>query len=96
MPSRCVINTVGKDPFVGKTTEVVYKAKEGTWTFQGFTNAVIKTTYKPNDYSKTEQVSDAVVTKPPAVNYQNNKCNFPNRGVGKPYQCGSAAGKTLL
>lgn len=60
---QTIINTVGKDPFVGKTTEVVYKAKEGTWTFQGFTNAVIKTTYKPNDYSKTEQVSDAVIAK---------------------------------
>ncbi|HEY8896940.1 MAG TPA: TIM-barrel domain-containing protein [Niastella sp.] len=60
---QTIINTVGKDPFVGKTTEVVYKAKEGTWTFQGFNNAVIKTTYKPNDYSKTEQVSDAVIAK---------------------------------
>src|ERR1044072_7973733 len=58
-----IINTVGKDPFVGKTTEVVYKAKEGTWTFVGFNNAVIKITYKPNDYSKTEQVSDAVIAK---------------------------------
>jgi oligosaccharide 4-alpha-D-glucosyltransferase len=65
---QAIINTVGKDPFVGKTTEVVYKAKEGTWTFQGFNNSVIKTTYKPNDYSKTEQVSDAVIAKPPSVN----------------------------
>lgn len=64
---QTIINTVGKDPFVGKTTEVVYKAKEGTWTFQGFSNAVIKTTYKPNDYSKTEQISDAVIAKAPAV-----------------------------
>jgi oligosaccharide 4-alpha-D-glucosyltransferase len=60
---QTIINTVGKDPFVGKTTEVVYKAKEGTWTFTGFNNAVIKTTYKPNDYNKTEQVSDAVIIK---------------------------------
>lgn len=64
---QVTINTVGKDPFVGKTTEVIYKGKEGTWTFQGFNNAVIKTTYKPNDYSKTEQVTDAVIAKPPAV-----------------------------
>ena len=64
---QVIVNTVGKDPVVQKTTEVVYKAKEGTWTFQGFNNAVIKTTYKPNDYSKTEQVSDAVIAKPPAV-----------------------------
>jgi oligosaccharide 4-alpha-D-glucosyltransferase len=64
---QVIVNTVGKDPVVQKTTEVVYKAKEGTWTFQGFNNAVIKTTYKPNDYSKTEHVSDAVIAKPPAV-----------------------------
>ncbi len=64
---QVTINTVGKDPFVGKTTEVIYKGKEGTWIFQGFNNAVIKTTYKPNDYSKTEQVTDAVIAKPPAV-----------------------------
>lgn len=64
---QVIVNTVGKDPLVGKTTEVVYKAKEGTWTFQGYNNAVIKTTYKPADYSKTEQVSDAVIAKPPAI-----------------------------
>ncbi|MFL5745474.1 MAG: TIM-barrel domain-containing protein [Niastella sp.] len=64
---QVIVNTVGKDPFVGKTTEVVYKAKEGTWTFQGFNNAVIKTTYKPADYSRNEQISDAVTVKPPAV-----------------------------
>ncbi len=64
---QAIINTVGKDPFVGKTTEVVYKAKEGTWTFQGFNNTVIKTTYKPADYNRTEQVSDAVIAKPAAV-----------------------------
>ncbi len=64
---QAIINTVGKDPFVGKTTEVIYKAKEGTWTFQGFNNTVIRTTYKPADYNKNEQVSDAVIAKPPAV-----------------------------
>jgi len=64
---QVIVNTVGKDPFVGKTTEVVYKAKEGTWTFQGFNNAVIKSTYKPNGYPRGEQVSDAVTAKPPAV-----------------------------
>jgi oligosaccharide 4-alpha-D-glucosyltransferase len=64
---QVIVNTVGKDPFVGKTTEVVYKTKEGIWTFQGYNNAVIKTTYKPFDYNKNEQVSDAVITKPPVV-----------------------------
>jgi oligosaccharide 4-alpha-D-glucosyltransferase len=64
---QVIVNTVGKDPFVGKTTEVVYKAKEGTWTFQGFNNTVIKTTYKPADYNKIEQISDAVTAKPPVV-----------------------------
>lgn len=64
---QAIINTVGKDPFVGKTTAVIYKAKEGTWTFQGFNNTVIKTTYKPAGYNKNEQVSDAVIAKPPAV-----------------------------
>jgi oligosaccharide 4-alpha-D-glucosyltransferase len=64
---QVIINTVGKDPFVGKTTEVIYRTKEGIWTFQGFNNTVIKTTYKPYDYNKAEQVSDAVIAKPPAV-----------------------------
>ena len=64
---QVIINTVGKDPLVGKTTEVIYKAKEGTWTFQGFNNTVIKTTFKPSDYSKNEQISDAVIAKPPAI-----------------------------
>lgn len=61
------VNTVGKDPFNGKSTEVTYKTKDGEWTFQSFTQAVIKTTYKPADYSKTEQVSDAAIAKPAAL-----------------------------
>lgn len=64
---QVIVNTVGKDPLTGKTTEVVYKGKEGTWTFQGFNNTVIKTTYRPADYTKNEQISDAVIAKPPAV-----------------------------
>jgi oligosaccharide 4-alpha-D-glucosyltransferase len=64
---QVVVNTVGKDPVVGKTTEVVYKTKDGIWTFQGYNNAVIKTNYKPLDYVRNQQVSDAVINKPPAV-----------------------------
>jgi oligosaccharide 4-alpha-D-glucosyltransferase len=64
---KVTVNTVGKDPFNGKATEVVYKVKDGEWTFQSFTNAVIKTTFKPADYARNEQVSDAVFLKPPAV-----------------------------
>src|SRR5690242_6391792 len=58
------ISTVGKDPFNGKLTEITFKGKEGLWTFQPFGNNIIKTTYKPAGYTKTEQVSDAVITKP--------------------------------
>ena len=65
---QVIVNTVGKDPFVGKSNEVTYKAKEGVWTFQGFSNTVIKATYKPADYSKNEQVSDAVIAKILPVN----------------------------
>jgi len=60
--------SVGKDPLVGKSTEVTYKTKEGWWTFQSFTQAIIKTTFKPGDYNKFEQVSDAVIAKPAALN----------------------------
>jgi oligosaccharide 4-alpha-D-glucosyltransferase len=65
---QAIVNTVGKDPLVAKTTEVIYKAKEGAWTFQGFNNTVIRATFKPADYSKNEQVSDAVIAKPVPVN----------------------------
>lgn len=61
------VASVGKDPLVGKSTEVNYKTKEGEWTFQSFTQAVIKTTYKPADYTKNEQVSDAAIGKPAAL-----------------------------
>jgi oligosaccharide 4-alpha-D-glucosyltransferase len=64
---QVTINTVGKDPFTGKALETVYKGKEGTWYFQSYNNSVIKTTYRPADYTKYEQVTDAVVNKPPAV-----------------------------
>jgi oligosaccharide 4-alpha-D-glucosyltransferase len=61
------VRSVGKDPLVGKSTEVNYKTREGEWTFQSYTQAIIKTTYKPGDYAKTEQVSDAVIAKPAAL-----------------------------
>ena len=58
------VRSAGKDPLVGKASAVTYKVKEGDWTFQSFTQAIIKTTFKPGDYAKTEQVSDAVIAKP--------------------------------
>lgn len=65
---KVIVNTVGKDPFNGKADEVVYKAKEGEWTFQSYTFPVIKATYRPTGYTRGEQVSDAVIAKPPAIN----------------------------
>lgn len=65
---QIVVNTLGKDPFTGKASEVVYKTKDGEWSFQSFTNAVIKTTFRPAGYAKGEQVSDAVIVKPPVLN----------------------------
>lgn len=64
---KVIVNTVGKDPFSGKATEIVYKAKEGEWTFQSYTNTVIKTTYRPAGYTRQEQVSDAVIATPQAL-----------------------------
>jgi oligosaccharide 4-alpha-D-glucosyltransferase len=61
---QVVVNTVGKDPFNGKASQVLYKAKEGEWTFQGFAVPVVKATFKPTGYTRNEQVSDAVIAKP--------------------------------
>jgi len=61
---QVVVNTVGKDPFNGKASEVVYKAKDGQWTFQSFARTIIKTTFRPADYTRGEQVSDAVIAQP--------------------------------
>lgn len=65
------IASAGKDPLTpltGKSTEVTYKTKEGWWTFSSVGPAAIKTTFKPGDYNKFEQVSDAVIAKPAALN----------------------------
>lgn len=61
---KVVVNTVGKDPFNGKANEIVYKLKDGEWTFQPFTNLSVKTTFRPADYTRGEQISDAVIAKP--------------------------------
>lgn len=66
--AQLTVNTVGKEPTVGKSTWVGYKAKEGEWIFQSFTQAIIKTTYKPADYKTGEQISDAVIAKPASLN----------------------------
>ncbi|WP_320052651.1 TIM-barrel domain-containing protein [uncultured Acetobacteroides sp.] len=41
--------------------------KEGRWTFQSMGNGIVKATYLPNGYSRTQQISDAVTTKPQKV-----------------------------
>src|SRR6478735_1394168 len=64
---RIDVNAVAKDPFNGKASEFVYKAKEGIYTFQSYGPAIIKTTFRPNGYTKFEQVSDAVLAKPQDV-----------------------------
>jgi oligosaccharide 4-alpha-D-glucosyltransferase len=61
---KVIVNTVGKDPFNGKADEIVYKAKEGEWTFQSYSFPAIKATYRPTGYTWGEQVSDAVIAKP--------------------------------
>lgn len=61
------VASAGKDPLIAKANEVIHRTKEGEWTFQPFTQTVIKTTYKPGDYTKNEQVSDAVVAEPAAL-----------------------------
>lgn len=65
---KVIVNTVGKDPYNGKADEVVYKAKDGEWTFQSYSFPVIKATYRPAGYTRGEQVSDAVITKPQSIN----------------------------
>jgi oligosaccharide 4-alpha-D-glucosyltransferase len=64
---KVLVSSVGKDPFNDKAAEVVYKSKEGEWTFQSYTNTIIKTTFRPADYTNGEQVSDAVINKPPVL-----------------------------
>src|SRR4249919_1790335 len=61
---RIDVNSITKDAFNGKASEFVYKAKEGIYTFQSYGPAIIKTTFRPNGYTKFEQVSDAVMAKP--------------------------------
>lgn len=64
---KVAVSAVGKDPFNGKTDQVTHTTKEGEWTFQAFTVPVIKTTYRPAGYTRGEQVSDAVIAKPPSI-----------------------------
>lgn len=61
------VNTVGKDPFTGKATEIVYKAADGEWTFYPFSSAVVKVSFRPADYTRNEQVSGAVIATPQAL-----------------------------
>lgn len=68
LAQKVTVNTVGKDPFNGKAEEVIYKAKEGEWTFQSYSFPVIKVTYRPNGYTRGEQASDAAIAKMQAVN----------------------------
>jgi len=61
------VNSITKDAFNGPATEFVYKAKEGVYTFRSYGAAIVKTSFKPNGYTKNEQVTDAVIAKPQTV-----------------------------
>jgi oligosaccharide 4-alpha-D-glucosyltransferase len=61
---QVIVNNVGKDPFNGKATEVVFKGKDGQWVFQPYSNLVIKSTYRPADYNRNELMSNAVINTP--------------------------------
>ncbi|QEC40792.1 TIM-barrel domain-containing protein [Pseudobacter ginsenosidimutans] len=61
---QVIVNNVGKDPFNGKATEVVFKGKDGQWVFTPYGNLVIKSTYRPSDYNRNELMSNAVIGSP--------------------------------
>ncbi|WEK36261.1 MAG: glycoside hydrolase family 31 protein [Candidatus Pseudobacter hemicellulosilyticus] len=55
------VNTVGKDPFTGKATEIIYKVAEGEWSFAPYPNGVVKASFRPADYTRNEQLTEAVL-----------------------------------
>ncbi len=61
---QVIVNNVGKDPFNGKATEVVFKGKDGQWVFTPYSNLVIKSSYRPADYNRNELMSNAVINTP--------------------------------
>ncbi|NML19363.1 glycosyl hydrolase [Pseudoflavitalea sp. G-6-1-2] len=76
---QVVVNTVGKDPFNGKVTDVLYKAKEGQWNFYPYGNQVIRAVYKPADYNRNELMSNAVITSPQPS--QTKVTNGPSQAI---------------
>lgn len=48
-------------------TSLISQKKEGKWTFQSMGNGIVKATYLPNGYTRVQQISDAVTTKPQKV-----------------------------
>lgn len=64
---QVIVNNVGKDPFNGKVTEVVFRGKEGQWTFNPYNALVVKATYRPADYNRGELLSNAVIGTPQAT-----------------------------
>lgn len=52
---------------LSSATSLTSQKKEGKWTFQSMGNGIVKATYLPNGYTRTQQISDAVITKPQKV-----------------------------
>lgn len=46
---------------------IVSQKKDGRWSFQSMGNGIVKVSYLPNGYSRTQQISDAVLSKPQKV-----------------------------
>ncbi len=48
-------------------TALTCQKQEGKWIFQSMGNGIVKATYLPTGYTRTQQISDAVTTKPQKV-----------------------------
>lgn len=57
------VNKIAKEPFSGKAQDILYKTAEGNWWFQSFGPNIVRTVFRPFNYTAFEQVSNAVVEK---------------------------------
>ncbi len=52
---------------LSNATSLTSQKQEGRWVFQSMGNGIVKATYLPQGYTRTQQISDAVTTKPVKV-----------------------------
>lgn len=68
-----VLNTMGKEPVIGKYQQLIVKEEKGEWLIKFYDQKIVEFNFLSTQLNHQEQLSDAVIAKPIVLNTQIKK-----------------------